>query len=248
MFFILSKLLLVFILPFTWIIATLIASLVVKNVRLKRRLLITSTTLLVIFTSPFIFNQFANLWDIKPVPLKNTGPYSCAIILGGFSGEDSNGNGFFNSAVDRFIQGVRLFNTGKVSRILVSSGNGNLIHDDFEEADWVKTQLIDFKVPDSAILIENRSRNTLENAAFSKKVIEKNHLKPPYILVTSAFHMRRSLGIFKKENIDVIPYPCNYLGENAKISIDQLIPDSSVLGEWNYYTKEIVGTLVNYIK
>jgi uncharacterized SAM-binding protein YcdF (DUF218 family) len=248
MFFIFSKLLLVFILPLTWIIATLIASVVVKNARLKRRFLIASITLLLIFTNPFLFNQFAKVWDIDPVPLTNTKPYSCAIILGGFSGEDSKGHGYFNSAVDRFIQGVRLYNTGKVSRILVTSGNGNLIHDNFEEADWVKTQLLDFKVPDSAILIENRSRNTLENAAFSKKVINANHLKPPYLLVTSAFHMRRSLGIFKRENIDVIPYPCNYLGEHVKISIDQLIPDSSVLGEWNYYTKEVVGTLVNYLK
>lgn len=204
--------------------------------------------LLVIFTNPFLFNQFAGLWDIKPVTLNNKAPYSCAIILGGFSGEDAHHQGFFNSSADRFIQGVKLYNSGKVSRILISSGNGNLIHDDFEEADWAKTQLLDFKVPDSAILIENKSRNTLENAAFSKRIIEKNHLKPPYILVTSAFHMRRSLGIFKKENIDVVALPCNYMDAKANISINQLVPDGFVIGYWNLYIKEVVGTFVNYLK
>ena len=248
MFFIFSKLLLIFIMPFTWAMSLLVAALLIKKPKLKRRLFLSSVILLLIFSDPFLFNRFAKTWDIKPVPLKNNAQFSCAIVLGGFSGEDANGNGFFNGAADRFIQGIKLLNTGRVSHILITSGNGNLIHDNFEEADWAKTQLQLMKVPDSCILIENRSRNTIENAAFSKPVLEKSGLKPPYLLVTSAFHMRRSLGIFKKAKIDGVPYPCNYIGESDKIAIDDFVPDSGIFGGWNLYIKEVVGTIVNYLR
>jgi len=248
MYFIFSKLLLILILPFSWFLAFFIAALVVKKQHLKRRFLIISVVIMLLFSSPVLFSVFAHYWDIKPVPLKKTGAYSCAIVLGGFSGEDANGNGFFNTSADRFIEGLKLFTTGKVTHILISSGNGNLIHDNFAEADWVKTQLKQFNVPDSSVLIENRSRNTIENAAFSKILLNKNHLQPPYILVTSAFHMRRSLNIFKKTNLDVIPYPCNYMVGENKVSIDGLIPDAAVLGTWNYYIKEVVGNIVVYFK
>jgi len=248
MFFILSKLLLIFILPLSWVVALLIAALIVKKQSLKRRLLISSVVVLLVFSNPFLLNSFAKLWDIPPAPLKNSGPYSCAIVLGGFTSEDANGNGFFNASADRFIQGVKLLITGKVSHILISSGNGTLLHDNFTEAGWVKTQLREFKIPDSCILIEDRSRNTIENAAFSKVILQNSHLQPPYILVTSAFHMRRSLGIFKKTKIDVIPYPCNYLAGKAKLSPDQFIPDAETLFKWNYYIKEVIGTFVNYFK
>jgi len=247
MFFALSKLLLIFILPLTWILTLLIIAIVTKNQKLKRRFLIFSTVLLLVFSNPFLLNQFAKLWDIAPVPLKNTGPYSCVIVLGGFSGEDKNGHGFFNDKADRFIEGLKLFTTGKVSHILISSGNGNLLHDKFAEADWVKTQLQQFKVPDSCVLIENRSRNTIENAAFSKSLLNANHLQPPYVLVTSAFHMRRSLGICKKTKLDVVPYPCNYLAGIGRTSPDSFIPDAETFFRWTFYIKEVVGVAVNYV-
>src|SRR5580704_13804657 len=155
MFFVLSKLLVFFIYPLSWVLALLIIAIITKNQKLKRRFLILSAALLLVFSNPFLLNQFAKLWDIAPVPLKNSGPYSCAIVLGGFTSEDANGNGFFNDRADRFIEGLKLFTTGKVSHILISSGNGNLLHDKFAEADWVKTQLKQFKVPDSCVLIEN---------------------------------------------------------------------------------------------
>jgi uncharacterized SAM-binding protein YcdF (DUF218 family) len=248
MFFVFSKLLVGFIYPFTWILVFLIAAAVVKRPLLKRRFLITAAILALIFSNPFLLDQFAKRWDIAPVPLKNSGPYSCVIVLGGFAGEDNNGNGFFNTNADRFIQGVKLVTTGKSSSILISGGNGVLIHDKFAEADWVQTQLKAFKVPDSCVLIEDKSRNTLENAAFSKVVINARNLPPPYLLVTSAFHMRRSLSIFKKEKLDVIPYPCNYMAGNGKTSPDSFIPSAEPLFKWNIYVKEVVGTLVNYLK
>ena len=248
MYFIFSKLLLILILPFSWFLAFFIAALVVKKQHLKRRFLIISVVIMLLFSSPVLFSVFAHYWDIKPVPLKKTGAYSCAIVLGGFSGEDANGNGFFNTSADRFIEGLKLFTTGKVTHILISSGNGNLIHDNFAEADWVKTQLKQFNVPDSSVLIENRSRNTIENAAFSKILLNKNHLQPPYILVTSAFHMRRSLMIFKREGYHVLAYPANYSSGAGAFNLTDLFPDANTFNGWNIYLKEMVGYVVDHFK
>jgi len=248
MFFIFSKLLYIFILPLSWVLALLIATLVTKNKKLKQKLLVIALVVLLVFSNPFLFNHFARLWDISPVPLNNKSVYSCVIVLGGFSGEDTNGDGYFNGSADRFIQGLKLFKTHKASHILISGGSGNLIQDKFFEADWVKKQLKKFDVPDSSILIEDRSRNTIENAAFSKVILQKAHLTPPFILVTSAFHMRRSLGIFKKTNINVVPYPCNFLADTGNNIFADFLPDAYVLYKWNFYIKEMIGATVNIFK
>ncbi len=247
MFFFFSKLLVVFIYPFTWILALLIAAIIVKSPLRRRKLLIAATSITLVFSNMFLLDQFAKRWDIGTATLQPQ-PYSCVIVLGGFTSEDANGNGFFNVDADRFIQGLKLYTTGRASHILITSGNGNVIHDKFAEADWVKTQLSEFKVPDSCVLIEDRSRNTLENAAFSKAVIDAHHLPPPYLLVTSAFHMRRSLDIFKRANLPVVPYASNYIAGRGKIAPDSFVPNAEALFKWNTYTKEVIGMLVNYLK
>jgi len=248
MFFFFSKILEFFIYPLTWILACLIAGLIIKKQPLKKRLLIASAILLLIFTNDFLLNQFASRWDIHTSDLKRSDNYSCAIVLGGFSSEGKDGKFLFNVSADRFIQGLKLFSTGKVSHILISGGNGTLISDGMPESDWVKTQLKLFNVPDSCILIENRSRNTIENAAFTKPILQKAGLKAPYLLVTSGFHMRRSLGIFKKEQINVIPYPCNYMAGMGNTSPADFVPDGGALVLWDVYIKEVVGMLVNKLR
>jgi uncharacterized SAM-binding protein YcdF (DUF218 family) len=248
MYFILSKVLLFILYPVLWVFALFIIALITKNPKRKQRLFIIGVIVLYVFSAPVFLNWVANAWGVNPPPAKENKVYSCAIILGGFSSEDKNGNGFFNETSDRFIQGVKLFITGKTTHLMVTGGNGNLIQGKFREGDWVKTQLQEFKIPDSSILIESNSRNTIENAVFSKSILQKAGLKPPYLLITSDFHMRRSYMIFKKEGYDVIPYPCNYLVGHSKASFSNIIPDGNALGEWNGYFKEMVGYVVDKYK
>ncbi len=249
MYFIFSKVLLFLLSPLNWVVAFLLIALFTKRPKLKKRSFIISVVLLIVFSNHFLLQQFAKNYDIDPVPLDKGKVYSAAIVLGGFSGEDKNGKGFFNGHSDRFIEGIKLKAEGQVSHILISSGNGNLRPGSFTEGGWVKSVLTDFKFPDNTILIEQKSRNTFENAAFTKNIIDKAHLSPPYLLVTSAFHMRRALYIFKKAGLDVIPYPCAYLAGNTKINFtDYWLPDSSTLSNWELYTKELVGLAVTHLK
>lgn len=248
MFFFLAKILEIFIYPLTWIAALAIAAVAVRKPLYRRRLSIITAVAILLFSNPFLLGRIARWWDIRKMPaFKPADHYSCAIVLGGFASENPHGGGYFNGASDRFIEAVKLFKTGRVSHILVSSGNASLHPDGFREADWVKTQLQIFGVPDSCILIEDQSRNTRENASLSKAVLQKAGLHGPYLLVTSAFHMRRALGIFKDNGFDVIPYPCHFVAGNGPGSLADFIPDGGVIGNWNTYTKEIAGTIVNQL-
>lgn len=199
-----------------------------------------------LFSNPFLLNSFAQYWDINSNASEST--YSCAIVLGGFVSEDKSGNGYFNTASDRFIQAIKLKNSGRAENLLFTGGNGNLLPSGFREADWLAHELKNYGIADSAILIENNSRNTFENAQFSRSLLQAKKLHPPYLLVTSAFHMRRSLYTFKKMGLDVIPYSANYIAGREKVSLDSFIPSAETLLKWNVYIKEVIGFSAYYFK
>ncbi len=247
MYFILSKVLLFLLFPFSWIFVLLIVAVVTKKPRQRRRFLIIAVVMLFIFANTVIFNFFAKLWDIPPNELKPTSHYSCGIVLGGFSGPMGDRKGHFNEASDRFIQSVLLLKTGKIANLLVTGGNGNLFPGSFREGTWVKTQLEALNFPDSAILIESNSKNTIENARFSNILLKKSHLPGPYLLITSAFHMRRALMIFKKQGINVIPYSSHVMTKQDNYSFDDyFLPSAEILGKWGIYLKEMVGYIANH--
>lgn len=203
-----------------------------------------ATVIFLFFSIPFFLIEYARWWDYKQRDLPAGKTYSCAIVLGGFASEDYEGNGYFNSTSDRFIQLIKLKAEGKVTHLLVSGGNAKILPTDFRESDWVATQLKDFNIPDSNVLVENRSRNSYENALFSKRLLDSAHLPPPYVLITSGYHMRRALATYKKMGLDVVPYPCNYIAGKGKIGIDDFVPSISNFGPWYYYIKELVGYAV----
>lgn len=246
MYFILSKVLLFIIIPIYWIIILLLIAAFTKHRKLRKRSAIAAVILLAIFSNEYLCNSLSKAWEWPQVHLPDTAHYSCSIVLGGFSSQNSGKEGHFNYAADRFIQAVELQATGKTSHILISGGNGTLNPDVYSEGEWARGQLKKFNFPDSVILIESKSRNTLENAQFSAALLKKSGLKPPYLLITSAFHMRRALMIFKNAGVDVRPYPGNFMAADMKFAPNQLIPDFEALTWWDLYIKEICGYAVNY--
>jgi len=246
MYFILSKVLLFLLFPVLWVLGLLIAGLLTKKPKRKKRFLIASLLVLYIFSAPLFLNLFARAWSVEPFLAKEPKFYSCAIVLGGFSGPDKNNKGYFNGSADRFIQGIKMLTTGRATHLLITGGNGSLFPGQFTEGEWVKTQLNALKIPDSCVLIEGRSRNTIENAVFSKALLQKAGLQPPYLLITSDFHMRRAYMIFKKEGYSYItPYPCNFMAGNTGDSFYDLIPEGGTLAGWEIYLKEVVGYVVD---
>src|SRR3978361_1814704 len=114
MYFILSKILLFLLSPISWVFILLLISLIAKEKKRKRRFLVAATVLLFIFSNTFLYDQFASRWDIPAYQPKKSASFRCAMLLGGFSGVDVQGKGRFNSAADRFIQGIKLLASHKV--------------------------------------------------------------------------------------------------------------------------------------
>ncbi|TSD64640.1 YdcF family protein [Inquilinus sp. KBS0705] len=247
MVFILSKLFTLLLHPLTWVVVLLIFAVKTKNQKRKNRLLLVATITLFVFSNPLLADSFARLWDIGKYKPDNK-QYSAVILLGGFVSEDEEGKGYFNWAADRYIQATKLVMNKKAQKILFTGGNADINPDGFTEAAFVKTELKKLNFADSTVIMETRSRNTLENAAYSKPLLQKAGLKPPYLLVTSAFHMRRAALIFKKAGISAISYPSNYMYGKQEVTLMSIVPSAEALLTWNLYLKEIVGYLVAWIK
>ncbi len=247
MYFILSKILLFLLLPFNWILALLVIAAFKQDKVKRRRYILAGLSIAYVFSAPVFFKGFTRIWDVKTKAVNAyTKKYSCVIVLGGFSGPDSKGAGRFTWTADRFINGALLLKEGKAEHILITGGNGDLSPGSFREAPWAGLQLKKLGIADSLILIEGNSRNTLENAEFSKKMLAARNLKPPYLLVTSAFHMRRAAMIFQHNGMDVEPYSCSYMTDNSEFGLNDLTPQADILSHWGFYIKEIVGYAVNY--
>lgn len=246
MYFIASKLFVIFIYPFTWVLAVLIYATFTKSSKRKQRALATGLFMLYLFGSILPVKLFARMWDIDTYPPASA-MYSAEILLGGFASEGEDGKGLFNEHADRYIKATNLLTNHKAAHLLFTGGNADLKPGAFREGDFVKTELNKMHFPDSTILVDNQARNTIENALNSKKLLAKAGYKPPYLLVTSAFHMRRSLLIFKKAGVEVIPYPSDFI-IHGKLAFGDLLPNADAFSLWSKYIKELVGYVAAYFK
>ncbi len=245
MFFTLSKVLFFLLSPVTWVGILFLISLFIKSRLWKRILNITLLVIIVVFTNPFFYRNMVMLWQTPLTKLNNNSVYEAGILLGGFSDYDINNNGYFDEKADRFIQTVSLYREGKIKKIIMTGGNGTLSADMPPESFFVEQQLLRNGIPKSDIILESTSRNTFENAVYTKFIVDSLKSAGPYLLITSAMHMPRSIRLFKKEGIPIVPYPCNYQVYNSRFSLsDTIAPDPALLVEWKYFFKEIVGLLL----
>ncbi len=244
MFFYLSKILTFLISPTVIIIIVIIMALIVKKPALRKKLLIFSLGLLLFFSNPFIINQLLKYWEpLSSVDNKKI--YDTGIILTGFMSRDKeNGSLSFGEAADRLTEGLILYRTGRIKTILISGGSGSL-KDDTRESMLAKAFLTEnCGVPDSVVFIDTVSRNTYENAVESKKVMNAEGLKSA-IIITSAWHMRRAEGCFKKVGLYVAIHPTDGLYNIQKFYLsDLIVPDTRNNVKWENLMHEIVGVII----
>ncbi len=242
MFFVLSKILLFLLMPFWWVLILFTWRCFSKSVHVKKRLLVCIVLILMLFTNPFLYRLAVNAWQPEPTILKNSAVFEAGIILGGLSGYDEYNRGHFNSNADRFIQTANLYHRGIIKKIIITGGTGKLRQNEPGEAPFLKDQFIFNGVKEADIIIESNSKNTYENAIFTKKIIDSLHLRPPFVLVTSAFHMTRSAWVFKKAGYDFIAFPADDKVIHKKFEAeDALLPDIYIMNQWSTILKEIIG-------
>ena len=150
---------------------------------------------------------------------------------------DVDGEGQLSgAAANRFLTALRLHRA--LGLPLLLSG-GKVLPDDASESAVARRMLLSLGAAESMIYTDEESRNTAENAAFSKAICEANGWRRP-IVVTSAFHMERAAYLFRREGLDITPYPCDYRAGTG-ISLYSFVPQASVLADSCLAIKEYVG-------
>lgn len=248
MFFILSKLLVFLIQPLNWVIGLMIYALFVKQPIRKRRALAAAVILALFFTNRLVFNQFAKLWEVKTITADQIDrPYDIGILLGGYSNSfllPMHDRMNFSYAANRFLNAYELYKTGKVKKLLLTGGSGDLLGKDRGEAVKVKEFLLRTGVPPEDIIMENESRNTRENAVFTRQILRDSYPEARCLLITSAWHMRRSIGCFKKAEVDCTPFSVDFMTEKDRWAPENsLIPNRTGFMLWDLLIREWVGYL-----
>jgi uncharacterized SAM-binding protein YcdF (DUF218 family) len=155
-----------------------------------------------------------------PKPAADPQTLSCMIVLGGaFESEVTTARGGieFNQSADRFIEALRLALKYPQSRILISGGDGSFSGVYEGEAQASQRFFTAFGVDAGRMVKENTSRTTYENTVNTAELLESQNLRD-CALITSAFHMPRSVALFKKAGIAVTPWPADFR-TSGKVSL-----------------------------
>ena len=161
------------------------------------------------------------------------------VVLGGATNGATHGNRLadMNAQADRLLHAVALYKERKAPVIIVSGGSRSW---EAPESALMAEILQQMGVPEEAIIEERVSRNTLENARYTRDVLAKNKLTR-VLLVTSAFHMRRAETMFRLQGVEVIPSATDYQVLHAPPVVPKWLPRVEDLQRTTYAIREYVG-------
>ncbi len=253
MFFILSKLLYFLLQPLNWLIGLPIYAIFTKNARKKRRLLRGCFVLLVLITNPFLGNRIFHAFEAESVSMSGLrDTFDVGIVLGGYTkgGTYAEDRLNFSYAANRLTDAIQLYKRGIVRKLLISGGDGKLMGTSYLESELAKNFALDMGVKPEDLLIEDNSRNTHENAIFSKQVLEKQGITNAKIVVfTSASHIPRAMGCFQKIGLNPYPFPTSFVANRLTAQPETwLLPNPEMIRNWESFIKEWIGSMVYKIQ
>jgi uncharacterized SAM-binding protein YcdF (DUF218 family) len=245
LFFVLSKTLGQMLLPTNFLIGVGVLGAILLATRfasLGRKLMVAAVILLAIC-------GFSPLGNLLLYPLESRfPPWDAArgapdgiIVLGASIDADlsaAHGAAIVRSAADRIIAAAALAYRYPNARVIYSGGSPNLVSNDAREADFASAVFESLGTSKARLMMERRSRNTQENAEFSKALAAPMDGER-WLLVTSAYHMPRAVGLFRRAGFNVEAYPVDWrVGERADlltfstIALDGLGRTDVAVREW----------------
>ena len=260
MFIFLSKLLPMFVYPLGLAsILLFIALLVSYNRKASSILVTTALALLWLCSTTGFSNLLARSLELKYLPPEEIPTAAVMVVLGGGTEPATSPRTTVevNSAGDRVLYAAQLYKEGKATQILLSGGdiefqdNGGST----TPAEDMATILLQIGIPEEALIIENESRNTYENALYAKELLDEKEMEAePILLVTSAMHMPRAVALFENQDFEVIPLPVDFnVTENTTAasstdgfisSLLDILPNASNLSLTTNAMKEYLGYFV----
>jgi uncharacterized SAM-binding protein YcdF (DUF218 family) len=212
----------------------------------RRRLSLFTTALAFIVVALSVWSSFGPVM-LRPLEDRfarpEPAPQTIAGIImlgGGMEGEINLKRGGYelNAGGDRLVEAAVLARRYPDARIVLSGGNGSLVLAGEGDADSAPRLLEGLGVGRERLVLENKSRDTFENAVFSKELVQPR-AGETWLLVTSAFHMPRSMALFRKAGFDVVPWPVDYRTRGDEVPgiatdnpLDSLSATTIALREW----------------
>ncbi len=213
MFFVLSKLVWLVFSPVNFAILAALLAAVLAFTRFARPArwlgLLSLVALVLMAFSPLPRAVIRPLEDRFPQQDAAKGPVAGIIILGGAVGMN-RGDVVLNSSATRMTKAVELARLHPQAKVVFTGGSANLVSQaETTEADGAKLLLEGVGLAPARLVLEDQSRNTRENATFTRRLVDP---KPGerWLLVTSAWHMPRAMGVFRKAGFAVEAFPVDY--------------------------------------
>ncbi|WP_016953089.1 YdcF family protein [Anabaena sp. PCC 7108] len=256
MFLYLSKLLPLFFYPLGLASLSLIVALVTlwKRPRVAAMAISLSLILLLVCSNAWVAKNLVRSLEWQNIPAAEVPASEAIVVLGGAtkSGIWPRPTVDLSESGDRVIYAAQLYLQKKAPMIILSGGRIDWRGSGSPESADMATILTSIGIPSQVIIQEPDSLNTYQNAVNVKKILEYRGIKQ-VLLITSAMHMPRSLKIFQRQGIDVIPAPTDFLvsrGElqelvsTPKAAILNLLPDTDSLNQFTSALKEYIGYFV----
>ena len=220
--------------------------------RWARRSLIAGIAVVLLFSNAAIGEALLGSLEEEypPAPVDSYPVVDAIVVLGGMTApplpprlEIEVGDG-----IDRLFHGMRLLRAGKAEAIVLTGGViSYLVGSDMTEAQRLAIRAREYGVPEDQLVLEERSLNTHENAVDTAAIL-KDRGWQRVLLVTSASHMRRSVGVFRNEGVEVVPAPTDFQVVDKPFALRRLLPDAEALRASTKAIKEYVGLSVYWLR
>ena len=149
-----------------------------------------------------------------------------------------------NDSVDRIYKAAELFHAGKAPYLVVTGGNQPWSTYARAEADLIRDLLVQWGVPRDSILLEGSSRNTRENALYTKTLMDSINCESA-LLVTSAAHMPRALAAFRSVGVSATPVSTDVrVAATNSLQLKDFLPDARALMMSQDAIRELIGQWV----
>ena len=246
MFFYLSQFLSFLAMPLTIVLILIVGGAVFIRRKWGKKCLWAGIGLLLFLTNPFFSNLALLAWEPEFKSFEEIETHEIGIVLTGVTNlsKTAYDRTFFNKGADRITHALQLYRMGKIKKILITGGQGLNPVNPQTEAEVLKRFLLMTGMPESDILIEDQSKNTAQNAQFTKDFLEKNGISTDqqFVLITSAFHMYRAKSCFDKVGLKTVTFPADYYSHDVMYDIPALIfPDADSISYWHKLFKEWLG-------